>query len=738
MTQNIPRQTVQIKVTKHLPLGLFVELENGRHGIVRFRETSWDAEKVRNWRDHFPVGWRGEATPIAARKGQFREFSLRMAVRDPWEDFAEEASKDEIFDGIVAGVVSFGVFIEIDEGITGLLHKSQLPGSVKASPLDLFWPGDHVRVRVKAIENEERKISLALAPAQAPNPDNQDTTVQIRPTSRLEGDGILEAFTDSNGSKNHILLVEDEPSQAEAVRNWLQRIGQSVDVAETAEKALDHLEGSQPDLALIDVCLPGIQGNELARVIFEKWPQVRVIVTTDWAKADAMMEEIDALQNLGAELLIKPIMPADLIWVLRRGLSQEAEAPVELSEVKPVARIISDAPTFKPTSSVRELLSRCRKYLEFDGAILFALDPNHRTVAIADQSGEIYCDKTATASLVFSPVRDVAESKKAVIAGAISESERNKFKYLLEFCPELTACLAVPIQANLQLEYALFLVHKRHKQITPEQKVYADGTALALGALLEQEFFDEKSSHIQRTTLIGHISRSLVHEINNLIGPLSAYVGNLVANLKKIELDPAPMVAKEMINRLLVKEVNEIQTNVNRISNSSRMFNHIVAQRKNEVLRVDEIISETIGLLRDLSDRAKVKMFFTQPEKLDVIRNQGAVIEQVLLNVMLNAIQQIEEFRQKTGGWIHIRTETLVGTSHKSIFRVSIEDNGPGIHANLWEKIFEAGYTTRADGSGIGLYLSKKLIEELGGKIYVSDSFILSGTTFVIEIPYTL
>lgn len=738
MTPKIPHQTVQIRVTKHLPLGLFVELENGQHGIVRFRETSWDAEKVRNWRDHFPVGWRGEATPIAARKGQFREFSLRMAVRDPWEDFSEEVGNDEIFDGIVAGVVSFGVFIEIDQGITGLLHKSQLPGSVKASPLDLFWPGDHVRVRVKAIEKEARKISLALAPAQSPNPDNLNATVQIRPTSRLEGDGVLEAFTDSNGFKNHILLVEDEPSQAEAVRNWLHRIGQRVDVAETAEKALDHLEGSQPDLALIDICLPGLQGNELARVIFEKWPQVRVVITTDWARADSMMEEIDTLQDLGAELLIKPIMPADLIWVLRRGLSHEAETPVELREVKPVASIISDAPTFKPTSSIGELLSRCRKYLEFDGVILFALDPNHRTVGIAEHSGDIYCDKTALASLVFSPVRDVAESKKSVIAGEISEAEHSKFKYLLEFCPELTACLAVPIPANLQLEYALFLVHKRSKQITPEQKVYADGTALALGALLEQEFFDEKSAQVQRTTLIGHLTRSMVHEINNLIGPLSAHVDNLRANLNKLELDPGQVIAKDKVNRLLANEINEIQASVRRIINNTRMFGRIVAQRKNEVLRVDEIISETIGLLRELSDRARVRMFFTPPEQLIVIRNQAATLEQVLLNVMLNAVQQIAEFRRESGGWVHVRTGTLVDASRESIFSVSIEDNGPGIHANLWEKIFEAGYTTRADGSGIGLYLSKKLIEELGGKIYVSDSFILGGTTFVIEIPYSL
>jgi signal transduction histidine kinase/predicted RNA-binding protein with RPS1 domain/ActR/RegA family two-component response regulator len=736
MSNKSPRQTVKIRVAKHLPLGLFVELENGQHGIVRFRETSWDAEQVRDWRGRFPVGWRGEATPIAARKGQYREFSLRMAVKDPWENFSEELNKDEVFDGIVAGVVSFGAFIEIDEGITGLLHKSQLAGGENASPLDLFWPGDHVRVRVKAIDKGERQVSLALSPLQSPNIESP-TTIQIRPAARLDSDSILGAFTSLDGFKNHILLVEDEPAQSRAVRNWLQRIGQRVDVVDTAEKALEYLDGSEPDLALIDVCLPKMQGNDLARIIFEKWPQVRVVITTDWARADSMMEEIDALQDLGAELLIKPIMPADLIWILRRGAPQDAGSSIELSEVKPVAKVISDAPAFKPQSSTRELLSRCRNYLGFDGVILFALDPNHRAIDIAEQSGGVYYDKTAAASLIFSPVRDVAESKKTVIANEISEDER-KFKYLLEFCPELTACLAVPVPANLQAEYALFLIHKQPKQITPEQKIYADGTALALGALLEQEFFDEKSSQIQRTTLIGHLTRSMVHEINNLIGPLSAHVENLTASLAKIETDPSPIVEKEKINRLLKSEINEIQANVRRIINNTRMFGRIVAQRKSEVLRVDEIISETMGLLRDPSDRARVKMLFTPPDELIVIRNQAAALEQVLLNVMLNAIQQIGEFRREAGGWVHIRIETLMNEANQSIFRVFIADNGPGIHTNLWGKIFEAGYTTRSDGSGIGLYLSKNLIEELGGRIYVQESYILGGTTFAIELPNSL
>jgi signal transduction histidine kinase len=87
---------------------------------------------------------------------------------------------------------------------------------------------------------------------------------------------------------------------------------------------------------------------------------------------------------------------------------------------------------------------------------------------------------------------------------------------------------------------------------------------------------------------------------------------------------------------------------------------------------------------------------------------------------------------------VHVQIEPPYDKGGKHFFRLKVEDNGPGIHAVLWDKIFEAGYTTRQDGSGIGLYISQNLMEEIGGHIYVEKSHILSGTTFIIEIPYHL
>jgi signal transduction histidine kinase len=153
---------------------------------------------------------------------------------------------------------------------------------------------------------------------------------------------------------------------------------------------------------------------------------------------------------------------------------------------------------------------------------------------------------------------------------------------------------------------------------------------------------------------------------------------------------------------------------------------------------VDEIVEETLLLLRDISERSNVITHFARPPEMLIARAPSAVLEQIILNVTLNAIQQIVEFRPGVRGWVNLHLEILDKTQDGKRCRLLVEDNGPGIHARLWEKVFEAGYSTRREGSGIGLYISRNLMRELGGEISISKSHIMSGSTFVLEFPVHL
>ncbi|MBI5634706.1 MAG: response regulator [Nitrospirae bacterium] len=720
------KELVRVCVIKHLPQGLSVELDNGRRGVIRKREISWKSGDLSSWKETYPVGWKGLAVPISSQKGQAIELSLRLAENDPWDNFVKNIDRRKVFDGIVVGVATYGAFIEIGAGLTGLLHRSQIPVWAKGAPLDLFWPGDKVRVLIREVDYEQRHIKLGLPPVSQPEdvsfvlskmPKQQPSSKEINST--------LDAFFKVGAPKRRILVVEDEPEQRIVISNWLQRVGQRVDTVESAEQALDFLRKHQPDLALVDVGLPQMDGITLAEIILEKWPQIHVISTTDWARADEMSEKIESLQMRGAELLIKPILPDDLIPLLQKtdekGLPGLETTLPKISDLKKDDRIL-------------DLLRKCRTLLGYDLTILFALDPTKRTVYVVEQSQGEGVNDNLLQSLIFSPVRDVAEDRKSIAIGEISFSERERFRYLLDLFPAMSCCIGVPIPAQTPLHYALFILDKNPHQIKPEQSIYVEAIALALGALLEQESFQEKSFLIQRAALIGQLTRSFVHEINNIIAPLSSRLENFQTRLSQLDKGSPSPDLEEKKKSLVTNELFEFQSNIRKIINTTRMFGRIVAKEKLEVLRIDKVIEETLYLVRDAGNRSRVTILFKPPEKLLIIRNLGAALEQVLLNVLLNAIQQIAEIRPESGGWIKVQIEPPSVSGE--MLRILVEDNGPGIHVSLWEKIFDIGFTSRHDGSGIGLFISRSLIEkQMRGKIYVQESRVLGGTTFAMEIP---
>jgi two-component system NtrC family sensor kinase len=109
-----------------------------------------------------------------------------------------------------------------------------------------------------------------------------------------------------------------------------------------------------------------------------------------------------------------------------------------------------------------------------------------------------------------------------------------------------------------------------------------------------------------------------------------------------------------------------------------------------------------------------------------------AWLKQVCLNIMLNAIQQIA-YKRAGGGTLTVRTEYRPEDAMP--LKIYFVDDGPGIHAQHQERVFELGFTTKKDGVGLGLFISRGLVESLGGRVSVKESIMLVGTTFLVELP---
>ncbi len=719
------RDLVHVRVIKHLPQGLSVTIGNGETGIIRAREISWDGEELARWRTNYPLGWEGAAFSIPTKKGEAREFSLRLVEKDPWDEFFEGFDRNKIYEGTVTGVFDYGAFVEIAPGITGLLHKTQISPAIQTPVLELFWYGDKVFVTIREVDHVQRQMGLALALSE--NRPGKDLPAGKDKSAPHETSVRIQNVFELPIPRRHILIVEDVESQAEAVRGWFSEMGQSVDVVHSAESAIEFLAKTLPDIALIDIGLPGMNGIDLARYILENHKQAQVVFASDWARANEVKAELDELQARGSRLLYKPLLPEDLASYLLYEQDQRTTPILQEERLS-----LSNIPKLDAKKAIHSLLAAYKKHMGVEQTILFSLDPTRRRIHIVERSGDCVFNKSAIAQLIYSPVRDAAEDREFVIANEITDRDKKRFQYLLELCPTMVSCIGVPVPAQTAIRYALFALDRHAKQFSGERQMYAQGMALAIGAALDQNDLRERSALMQRSALIGNLASGMMHEFNNLVNPLYYESVAMRKKLAQFEKDPAASASS------IGEHIGRIQDDVRRIINTAKAFSRVTSKGRDEILRVDEIVEETLLLLRDISERSNVLTHFVRPEGMLLARASSTVLEQIILNVTLNAIQQIVEFRPGIRGWVNIQMESLGKTQDGERCRLLVEDNGPGIHARLWEKVFDAGYSTRREGNGIGLYISRNLMRELGGEIYISKSHIMSGTTFVLEFPVHL
>lgn len=717
---------VQVKIVKHLPLGLLIQLGNGEQGIIRVRETSWEQETRIKWKELYPVGSEDWAVPIGTGAGHQHEWSLRLAKKDPWENITSQFNKTETYAGVVTGVMGYGAFIDLAPGITGLLHESKLPSYAQKSPLEIFWPGDRVRVMIEHIDLKKRRLKLRLpigkiseSPAPTINSETVDTYKQAE----------IDAFIKGKANKKRILVVEDDHDQGKLVSSWLTHIGQTVEVVRQAEEALTSLSKFSPDIVLIDVGLPGMDGITLANQLLESHPHLRLVVSTEYTSAEKRSRDLDSLLDRGVDFLIKPLFPEDLLDFLRKN-GNHAHKPFAVENMPRDAGLF-DSET-SPTSSMRMLLQKSRIRLGFEAVILFQLDTARRTVSIVESSASLPLSTYALPSLIYSPVREIAEDEETIVQENLSPEDEARFQYLLELFP-MQACIGVSVPVNLPQKYALLFLDSEPQDIYEEDQIFVEAVALTAGMYLEQSQFQGKATLIQRYALIGQLTSALVHEITNLMGPLNQRLGIFKTKLEDFKEDQIENEKPDVLKEYL----EDVQRAIHKIITTMRMLGRVITKDKNEILRLDEIVKETINLMRDTANQEHTKVSFTPPDQLLLIRSQSAALQQILLNLLLNAIQQTSEFRSGQGGSVQVSIKLVSNSAPNSTIRILVNDNGPGIHTSLWETIFDLGYSTRQDGSGIGLYISKSLAEEkLKGRLYVLESCILGGTTIALEIPH--
>jgi PAS domain-containing protein len=229
-------------------------------------------------------------------------------------------------------------------------------------------------------------------------------------------------------------------------------------------------------------------------------------------------------------------------------------------------------------------------------------------------------------------------------------------------------------------------------------------------------------AHLSRVTTMGELTASLTHEIRQ---PISAAVTNAKTCLRWLGRDdPDLPEAREAASRL-VKDVTRAADIIGRIS---LLFKKGELQR--ELVDVNELVREMIALLRSEANRYSISFRTELAEDLPKVMADRVQLQQVFMNLMLNGIDAMKE--TTGGGELTVKSEAGDGQ-----LQISVSDTGVGLPAQQTDKIFRAFFTTKGNGTGMGLPISRSIIESHGGRLWAAGA-PGRGATFQFTLPATL
>jgi PAS domain S-box-containing protein len=230
----------------------------------------------------------------------------------------------------------------------------------------------------------------------------------------------------------------------------------------------------------------------------------------------------------------------------------------------------------------------------------------------------------------------------------------------------------------------------------------------------------EEFAHLARVAMLGELTASLAHEINQ---PLSAIMSNAQAARRYLNAPTPDMEeVKEIINDI-VKE----DTRAGEIIHRMRT---LLKKTKLEVEPVDlnSVFREIVSLLNSDAVIRDVKIDLELDPLLPFVRGDRIQLQQVALNLVMNAFEALNE-RSRAQRWVRIRT----GLKDSQV-QAAVIDNGTGVSLEDPEKVFQPFYTTKTQGLGMGLSISRSIIIRHYGRIWVENN-PEGGTTFYFSLP---
>jgi C4-dicarboxylate-specific signal transduction histidine kinase len=493
-----------------------------------------------------------------------------------------------------------------------------------------------------------------------------------------------------------ILLLEDSATDAELVRDTLEADGLVCDVVRVQARAefVSALEDRRLDLILADYSLPSFDGISALKLALHARPDLPFIFVSG---------------TLGEEVAIEALKIGATDYVIKTRLSRLAPA---------VQRAMREADERAERRKAEQALRRSEAYLmeaqRLSRTGSFGWDVS---------SGQLYWSEETYRIFECDPATPVT------LQTVLERTHPEDLHYMRQQIDR-----AVAERRDYAHEYRLMMPDGtvKHLRIIARRAPGEDAAGVAfVGAVMditERKRAEEEHARLRqleadlarvnRVSMMGELAASLGHEISQ---PIAGAAINAATCLRYLEHDPPRIEdARSKVSAI----INSVQRATDIIDRNRSFYRRGNAQR--ELVDLNDVIRHMTALLQDTAHRNSVSILMELDPEPAATSADRVQLQQVLMNLMLNGIEAM-----KDGSGALVINSKRGGDGQMA---VSVSDSGIGLPVEGAERIFEAFFTTKPDGTGIGLPLSRRIIESHGGRLWASPN-TPRGAVFQFTLP---
>ena len=491
-------------------------------------------------------------------------------------------------------------------------------------------------------------------------------------------------------------MLEDNTHDAELIQELLEADHFVCEVTrvETRAEFVAGLENVGINLILADYKLPSFDGLSALKLAREARPDLPFIFVSG---------------SLGEEVAIEAVKIGATDYVVKSRLSRL---------VPSVQRALREVRERAERKKAEEALRRSEMYLaeaqRLSHTGSFGWDVATGEIHWSDETYRIFeCDPTTKPSVQMIVDRTHPDDRihvREVIDGASTEQSGVNTEHRL-------------LMPNGAVKYVQVVAHRAAGEDPQRAFLIGAVTDITERKRAEQEHerlreLERELARINRVSIMGELAASLAHEIKQ---PLTAVAVNAEACLHWMRREPPEL---EEARHALSEIINAAKRSASIVDRNRSLYGRGTPQR--EPTDLNKVIREMVAMLRDTANRHGILIRSELDPALPKKTADRVQLQQVLVNLMLNGIEAMPD----GDGELNVASRR----TDDGQLLISVSDSGIGFSRENLEHIFAAFFTTKPQGTGMGLTISRRIIESHGGRLWASAN-TGRGATFQLTLP---